>query len=154
MEKAADPGLVRFCGSETRVLTLGVLANSEAPLTGYRVAKISNLPQTKVYQELRRGIEAGYVERQARGFRLSDPDLRTLLKKRVRISWSEDWFGGEKRRTERSRAVASMSTSWYDPSRYTPNPAVARRYSREIERPPEKDELDSRAGRTLSRKRR
>ena len=153
MAEYVDPRIVAFCGSRTRALTLGVLANAEGPLTGYRIAKVARLPQTKVYLELRRGIRAGLVQRKARGFRLTDPDLREFLQKKLRLAWSDDWFVGERRRLRRAKVVLSTPMDWFDSSRYRPNPRVARRYAKEIERPTEKDTLALRFGGPVSRKR-
>jgi hypothetical protein len=88
---AVDPLLASFVGSTNRLLTLAVLANADEPLTGYRVAKIANLPRQKVYPELRRSIESGLVRKTTSGFTLTDADVRILLRKRVRIRWDEEW---------------------------------------------------------------
>jgi hypothetical protein len=138
MTSRIDPGLAEFTGSETRVLTLGVLANATRPLTGYRVAKIAGRPEIKVYEELRRAIGAGTVEKTVDGFRLVDPDLRALLRKRVRLYWSEDWYSGEVERAARADAAKRLDSSWFDPSRYVADPKIARRFAKEFERPPEK----------------
>jgi len=53
----ADPALLSLFGSQTRLLTMAVLANADEALTGYRVAKIAGLPREKVYPELRKGIQ-------------------------------------------------------------------------------------------------
>ena len=152
MAGIADPGLVAFCGSKTRVSALGVLANSIRPVTGYRVSKVAGLQPIKVYRELDRAVESGLVEKTARGYRLVDPDLRALLQKRVRVSWSESWFADERCRTQRARGVRESTSGWFDPDRYRPNPSVAARYAREIERPPEKDGRQSRGRAVVSRK--
>jgi hypothetical protein len=133
-----DPGLQEFAGSKTRVLTLGALANATRPLTGYRVAKITRLPEIKVYEVLRRATKVGTVRRMRRGFRLVDPDLRSLLQKRVRMFWSEDWYSDETERSLRADVARDVDTSWFDPSRYTPDPRVAQRLAKEFERPTEK----------------
>lgn len=148
----ADDALVAFCGSGTRVATLGVLANSEKPLTGYRIATLAGLQPIKVYRELAQASKSGLVQRTARGYRLIDPDLRTLLRKRVRISWFESWYDQESARGKRAEAIRESSTAWFDPSRYQPNPSIARRYAKEIERPEEKNSWGPSANRMASRK--
>lgn len=153
MTRISDDALVAFCGSETRVATLGVLANSERPLTGYRVAKLTGLQPIKVYQELDKATKNGLVQKTARGYQLSDLDLRLLLQKRIRVSWFESWYDQEPARGNRARAVWESSASWFDPRRYRANPSVAKRYAVEIRRPPEKDTWAPAGGRIVSRKR-
>ena len=70
---------------------MAVPANAEQPMSGYRVAKVAGLPRQKVYPEIRRGVDAGLVVETPSGFRLADADVRALLRKRVRIRWTEDW---------------------------------------------------------------
>jgi len=153
MRLAVDSGLIAFCGSETRVSTLGVLANSNRPLTGYRVSKISGLQPIKVYRELARAVESGLVARSVRGYRLIDPDIRTLLQKRIRVYWSEAWLAGESDRAQRAAKRSILSIAPFDSSRYKPNPTVASRYRREFDRPREKDQPSSQQGVNTSRKR-
>lgn len=154
MRADIDSRIVALCGSETRVLTLGVLANAEMPLSGYRVAKVAGLPEIKVYQELRCNVEAGLVEKSAKGYTLLDPDVRALLRKRIRLSWSEEWYAGEAARASRAKETLALPARWFDRARYAPNPAIAARYAKEIERPAEKDRLAVMIGRGSSRKRR
>jgi DNA-binding transcriptional ArsR family regulator len=97
MTLEVDPGLVALFGSQTRVRTLAPLACSPSPLTAYRVAWMTGVQRTKVYSELRRLAAAGVVaERKSGGNRstweLVDPEVRSLLRRRARISWSEDWL--------------------------------------------------------------
>lgn len=152
MREIADPRLIAFCGSETRVSTLGVLANSSGPMTGYRVSRIARLQPIKVYRELARAVESGLVEKTARGYRLLDPDVRSLLQKRVRVSWFESWFADEGNRARRARKARASSTRWFEPERYRANPSVAARYAAEIERPLEKDAYGGKEGSLPSRK--
>lgn len=151
-----DPVLVALTGSETRARTLGVLANAERPLTGYRIAKLAGLAETKVYRELARAAQAGLVKKEESGFLLVPSDLRNFLRVRFRVAWSEDWARTYDQRMERARARIREATSLppLDYSKYRPNPAVARRYAREIERPAVKDDWPAgrRQGR-VSRKR-
>src|SRR5271170_6733661 len=104
MKFPLDPALATLFGSRTRLLTMAVLANAEEPLTGYRVAKVAGLPRQKVYPEIRRGVRAGLVGESASGFRLLDPDVKALLRKRVRIRWDEEW---DRARAESSGRVTS-----------------------------------------------
>lgn len=90
MDVAIDPALEAFVGSRTRLLVLAALANAPNPLTGYRVAKITDLPRTKVYSELNRAFASGLVGRADDAYFLGDADLRTLLRRRVRIVWFDD----------------------------------------------------------------
>lgn len=156
MTVTPDPALVAFLGSETRARTLGVLANAEFPMTGYRVAVVAGVPRSRVYRELRRAIEAGIVRIEKDGYRLIDPDFRILLRKRIRWSWSEDWARKYDDRTKAAqRRLGEIDAlSPIDYSRYTPNPVVARRYAREFERPGVKDDWPAKVtGDRVSRKR-
>ena len=153
MTRSSDARLVAFCRSETRVSVLGALANSEIPLTGYRVAKVTGIQPIKVYRELDRATISGLVVKSARGFMLADPDIRALLRKRIRVSWSESWFAEEGLRAERASKIRGSSIEWFDYRRYQSNPLVARRYAVEIERPPEKDSSRPSGDDVVSRKR-
>jgi hypothetical protein len=146
-----DAGLVALFGSETRVAVLAVLAGATRPFTGYRVAKIAGVQPIKAYAELRRLSAAGLVREVPSGWELSDPEVGRLVGNRVRVTWSEDWLAGEADRAKRAERVAAESTAWFDPSRYAPDPAVAARIAKEIERPPEKDDWP--VGVPVSRKR-
>lgn len=101
MPAESDLALRVFCGSRARLLTLGVLASAEAPLTGYRVASVTGLPRSKVYPELRKAVKAGIVERTDIGFSLVDPDIRTMLRARIRVTWDSYWD-----RPDRSTSLA------------------------------------------------
>ncbi len=92
----------------------------------------------KVYREIARLANAGLVGRRGDGWMLLDDDIRGLLRRRVRISWFDDWIAGEGERARRAGRIVAGSGSWFDASRYTPNPSVAVRYAEEFERPPEK----------------
>jgi hypothetical protein len=91
VEGYPDPSLESLFGSRTRLLTMAVLANSDEPLTGYRVAKTAGLPRQKVYPEIRRGVASGLLKVTPTGYFLADPDVRTLLRKRVRVRWAAEW---------------------------------------------------------------
>lgn len=137
MMDGLDPALVAFVGSETRVRTLGVLANAEFPMTGYRVAKVARVQEIKVYQELKRAVEAKIVRKEKDGFRLVDPDFRLILRKRYRVSWSGDWNAGEPARAARAERAKQRDRSWLRGLNLTPDPKVAARYGN-FGRPPEK----------------
>lgn len=160
MPRRTDRSLVAFCGSETRVRTLGTLANAEFPMTGYRIAKVAGVPEPKVYPELRRGVKAGFVRRERSGYRLTDPDLRALLRKRIRIYWDVDWDASRKGWKDETpgllksglsaiRRRLKANPSYLRPKGWKP-PAASRRWAREIARPPEKDALIRRRGRRTS----
>jgi hypothetical protein len=138
METVVDPLLVAAFGSETRVRTLAALAGARRPMTAYRVAKVGGVPVQKAYEEFGRLCQSGLVAQREGGWVLVDNDVRLLLRKRVRVGWSEDRFSGETERERRADEVKARSTAWFDPSRYKPNPAVAARYAKEFARPPEK----------------
>jgi hypothetical protein len=142
MEATLDSVLTSLFGSRTRLLTMAVLANAEEPLTGYRVAKVAGLPRQKVYPELRRGIETGLVTRVSSGFLLSDPDVRALLRKRVRIRWDEEWDRARASRNPEGGADLDRIRSslrgfrTYDPKNRIPATAL-----RELERDPVKNQI-------------
>lgn len=97
MVAKVDPGLEAAFGGATRLLTMGALASASRPLTGYRVAQIISGQRTKVYSELSRLAKSGVVRRISAPpapdtWLLQDQDLRSLLRKRVRISSLDDWF--------------------------------------------------------------
>ena len=138
MRSNIDPALVDLVGSEARLLSLAVLANADAPMTGYRVAAVADLPRQKVYPLLRRALDSGIVRRTEAGYVLIDGDIRDLLRRRVRIEWSEDRRLTESSRVEVARASAKEDFDWFDPRSYVPNPEVATRYAKEFRRPPEK----------------
>ena len=154
MEDPPDPGLIAFVGSRARALTLGVMANAEIPLSGYRIAKLANLPEIKVYQALSAATRAGLVERSALGFRLVDSDLRLYLSKKVRLRWSEEPSLQARRPPSVRASGATPSVGWFDPTKYRRNPKITSRYRREFLRPPEKDVPFSSGRQVGSRKRR
>jgi hypothetical protein len=149
MSDQTDPALVAFCGSETRARTLGALANAVSPMTGYRVAKVSGIPEPKVYPELRRAVRAGIVRMEENGYRLIDDDLRTLLQKRVRLYWDVDWdqaragWSDETPGLLKQGLLAIRQRIREDPFYLRPKgwspPASARKWDRELVRAPEKD---------------
>ncbi len=147
MEDALDPALASLFGSRTRLLTMAVLANAEEPLTGYRVAKVAGLPRQKVYPEIRRGVDAGLVVGTPSGFRLCDPDIRALLRKRVRIRWTEDWDRARRGRSPevmgdlRGIRASLKGVRTYEPKNRIPAAAL-----RELERDPAKDQILLRRG--------
>jgi hypothetical protein len=103
MEPGVDPRLVALFGSETRVRTLAVLAGAHRPVTAYRIGKVGAIPIHKAYEEVRRLGKVGLVAQRAGGWVLLDEEVRALLRRRVRIAWSEDWFAERNRRAEEER---------------------------------------------------
>jgi hypothetical protein len=156
---AVDRQVVALLGSTNRVRTLVPLANAYWPMTAYRIAQLAGIPRTKVYDELRRLQVAGAVEeRKSRKGRstwvLLDRDMALYLRKKIRISWSADLAAAAVRRAAKERdTLVRIRTSWFDPSKYTPNPVVAARYAQEIERPEGKGEFEMMPSRRDSRKR-
>ncbi|MFZ1022525.1 MAG: hypothetical protein WAN87_00110 [Thermoplasmata archaeon] len=157
MRTDIDPGIVALFGGETRVLTLAALANSERPLTGYRVTKLTGLQPTKVYDELRRLASAEVVRawpvdngRANKVWTISDPDLRAFVRKRVRLVSAAEWAREVDERVRRRKPIASGDLG-IDLSRYRANPsAVPNR--REFERPASKDRALASAGLRVSRR--
>ncbi len=149
-----DPGLLQFARSRARVLVLGVLANSEVPLTGYRVAKIADVPEIKAYRILKDGVRVGLVQKRADGFRLVDVDLRTYLQKKIRLRWSEEPRIAKRSAGSPRSRDEPREFDWYHPADYRPNGSIASRYAREFHRPPEKDEPFATGRPVGSRKRR
>jgi hypothetical protein len=156
MRVRTDPALVAFCGGETRVRTLGTLANAQFPMTGYRVAKVAGVPEPKVYPELRRAVRAGIVRKEKDGYRLIDADVRALLQKRVRLFWDVDWdrardgWDGETSRLLQQglsaiRQRLRSDSSFLRPRGWKP-PLAARSWDRELRRPPGKDARIRRRG--------
>jgi DNA-binding IclR family transcriptional regulator len=118
MALAVDPGLVALFGSEDRVRTLAALANEEAPLTAYRVASMVGMKPPNVYRELNRLLRYNEVERAQTpegrsGWRVIDPDVQALLRRRQRVVWSQDLIRGARERAE--RAALSMQESSQTP---------------------------------------
>jgi hypothetical protein len=152
MKEAVDPSLVGLFGSRARLLTMAVLANSEEPLTGYRVAKVANLPRVKVYAEIRKGVESGLLAKLGDGYWMADPDVRLLLRKRVRIRWDEEWDRARQGWNDQtagrlSRILASIPTDpgYLQPKGWRPS-AAARKTIREAVRPASKDATLRRRG--------
>lgn len=142
-----DPGLVALFGSENRALTLGVLANAFQPLTGYRVAWLADLQRTKTNVELQRLADGGVVRKDTSPdgqivWSLIDPNLRALLRKKIRITWDQDWDAERKGWAEETpallaKAAASLgTTSLYNPKNRIPAKAI-----KELERSPAKNRI-------------
>jgi hypothetical protein len=154
MPTSTDATIEAFCGSKARLLTLGVLASAEVPLTGYRLARIAGLPREKVYPELRKAIAAGSVVKAETGYSLVDADLRRLLRERIRVTWDSYW---DKPGNPSGQAVdvelrqirkLTRKLRLYDPSNRIPPAAVL-----ELERDPKKNRALRRLGlRPSSRK--
>ena len=137
MALTVDPGLAALFGSEDRVRTLAALANAEAPLTAYRVASMVGMKPPNVYRELKRLLRFNEVERARTpdgrdGWKLMDADVRSLLRRRLRVVWSEDLLRGTRERGRRAALIIERgSRTPLDLSRFAPGrpfaPAVVRR---------------------------
>jgi hypothetical protein len=142
MESDVDPALAALVGSRSRLLTLAVLANSDEPLSGYRVAKIASLPRVKVYPEIRKGIGTGILVKEGEGYRMVDMDLRSLLRKRVRIRWDQEW---DRARSIRAKSAAAdlerIQASLKGVRLFDPKNRIPRAAKRELERDPEKNRI-------------
>ena len=144
-----DPAMTALFGSETRVRTLAILSNSTLPLTGYRIAKISGDEPIKVYAVLRTLSQNGLVvrsrdDRGSSAWTVTDPDLRRLFRRRVRISWEPDWtaeVAGRAALTKRlPRGILGIDLRKYRSS------ARASSKLRELKRPPRKDRILASSG--------
>jgi Sugar-specific transcriptional regulator TrmB len=149
MPGSMETNLGSLFGSRARALTLAVLANAEGPLTGYRIAQVASLPRPKVYAVLRQLYKAGFVQNAKGGVRLTDPDLRSLLQKRLRLRWSEEWDSAREGWSEEnprllSAGLADIRTrirrdpDFLRPRGWKPPPS-ARKIERELRRPASKD---------------
>lgn len=155
MLEDVDVGMVALFGSQNRALVLAALANASGPLSGYRVAKIFGGQKIKVNAELNRLAEAGIVTRRKAasgklGWTLEDPDLRSLLRKRIRICFAPDWDRGRPgsgeavdlllSEIEASLPDPKVNLEFYRPRNWEASPAV-RATLREKVRSPEKDAI-------------
>lgn len=114
MALTIDPALSTLFGSENRVRTLAPLANSLAPLTAYRIAKMVDVPRTKVYAELAQLAAMGWVSKVVTTgtrslWELRDPDVRRLLRRRARIVSVGDLTATSAEVAKRTRAVLAKS---------------------------------------------
>ncbi len=153
MALSADPGLVALFGSEDRVRTLAALANAEAPLTAYRVAVMVGMKPPNVYRELRRLLEFNEVEQAPtsegrNGWRVIDADVRNLLRRRLRIVWSQDLIRGARERSRRAELVVQTSSQIpLDLSQFTPGRRLT---AREVRRRQQKDRVLLKGGAVTS----
>lgn len=149
MAVPVDPGLALLFGSEERVRILAIVANAEAPLTAYRVASVGGMKPPNVYRELKRLLKFQEVElartpRNRVGWKVVDPDVGALLRRRMRIVWSEDIVRGAPARELRAeKAIERSSREPLDLSRFTPGRPPTASATR---RRREKDEVLSNAG--------
>jgi len=149
MSLAVAPGLAAIFGSEDRVRTLSALANSDAPLTAYRVAAIMEMKPPNVYRELRRLERARVVGRAKTprgrgGWILNEPLLRRFLRARLRVSWSEDLLAGGAARDARGREVMRLSAlDPLDLSKFKPGRGLT---ATELRRRRQKDRVLDAAG--------
>lgn len=149
MTLTVDPGLATLFGSEDRVRTLAALANASAPLTAYRVATIVGIKPPNVYRELKRlllfhEVEKAPTPENQDGWVVVDPDLKTLLRRRLRVVWSQDLTRGAQERER--RAAMAMQRSARDPldlSKFKPGRTPS---ANEIRRRSQKDAVLAKAG--------
>lgn len=151
-----DQGLALLFGSETRVRTLAPLAGSNTPLTAYRIAEVAELPRTKVYEELARLKSTGWVVgvTGAAGqtlWRLTDPDVRSLLRRRMRIYFASDLVREASLRSIDARKVIARSRRMGLPAGVL-QPGFTPRNAKDYRRPPQKDALLARLGLRTSRR--
>lgn len=131
MPRATDPALKQLVGSRVRLLTTAVLASSDEPLTGYRIAKIADLPREKVYPELSKGLESGLLRKEPSGFCLADEDIRALFRKRIRIRWDSEWDRARKGWMEKTSSELQeileelKKRNFYDPKNQIPESALS-----------------------------
>jgi DNA-binding transcriptional ArsR family regulator len=159
MVEEADPRLVALFGSATRVRALSVLAGCTEAVTGYRLARLSNLAPTKVYAELRRLQRAEVVRERPtregrRGWFLQDDEIRALFRRRVRVGPSEAWFlEVDQRMTTVADRIRSEGKARLTPdlSRFRPRPENLPNPG-EFRRPRGKDAALRRAGLSPSRR--
>lgn len=85
MPGPSEARLLALCGSETRVRTLGVLAATEGPMTGYRIGRAGGIPLPKVYRELKRLRRSGLVRQDRDGWVLDDPHVAALFRAFLRV---------------------------------------------------------------------
>ena len=160
--KTYNPQLAALFGSDARVRTLAVLANSRSPLTGYRIAKVATFSPTKAYAELRRLTTARLIRREGKGWVLSDDDVRLLLQKKVRWSWIDAWDQDRKGWKEETPRLLSESLSsvreerarnpyFLRPKGYRPT-RDAEKVVEEWRRPPSKDRALRRLGLRTSKR--
>jgi len=153
-----DPGLPALFGGDTRASILAVLAGASTPFTGYRVAKVAQVQPIKAYAELRRLRDGGFVSETSNGngktsWVLADPDLRSLLTRRIRVAWWNDWEPGAERRALRAKAALAR-VGRFNLSKFKANPSIISN-PEEYTRPAEKDRVLKRMGlRTSMRNRR
>lgn len=138
-----DRSLSALFGSDTRLRLLAVLANAQHPLTGYRVAKTAEVPISKVYPELSRLEKARLAAHTKLGWTIDDTDVAALLRKRMRVVDSEDWFRNKSNRDEQDRALMDRLRKLPPPDWSTVN-STAIRY--DLSRRKEKDALLARHG--------
>jgi hypothetical protein len=152
-----DPSLATVFGGVTRSRTLAVLSNASTPMTGYRVSVTAGLQPIKTSLELRRLNRAGIVTEQLTaegrmGWVLADADLRNFFRRRMRISWLQDWDNDVSQRAAWGKTVAER-VGRVDLGKYSPDQRLVPNRS-EFDRPASKDRALSRAGLPTSRRRR
>jgi hypothetical protein len=122
-------------------------------LTGYRVAKTGGVPRPKAYEQLQRLAKAGVVVQRKKGWVLLDKDLQTFFRKRLRISWLEDWSAERNRRAPEVEAMLDRLAKLphIEPEKgWKPRPATLRQLNRDARKRPFKDAILARMGLRIS----
>jgi hypothetical protein len=158
MGPSATRELTPLFGNAARAGALAVLANAERPISGYRIAKMTGCQETKVNAVLAKLraeelVAAVSVGQNRAGWILADPDLRRFIRRRVRISWSEDLL--EDRKLNSSGAMETMRRlTELPPVDLSTFESFLPRNAKEFERPAQKDRILTEIGsRPLRRKR-
>lgn len=147
---------MQLLGSETRVRTLAPIAGSSVPLTGYRIAEIAEIPRTKVYEELANLKAAGWVA-VVRGpsnqtlWQITDPDVRRLLRRRVRIVFTAELARSAQKRASEAKRVMSRSRRVGPPPGLF-QPGFRPKSPGDFKRSPEKDAVLAALGLPISRR--
>lgn len=142
MTPQIDPAMTALFGSRTRALTLAVLANSDEPLTGYRIAKVAGLPREKVYPQLRKAVSTGIVRSQSKGYTLEDADLRRLLRNRIRIRWLDEMQRSREARFGSAESdLRRIGTSLDGIVTYNPDNRIPKAALQELRRDPQKNRV-------------
>ena len=156
MGESASQDIEALFGSRNRAWILGYLAAAGAPPTGYTIAKELRIGESKVYPELKRLEKGGFVSARLdskgrRRFVLADEDLSRLLRRRLRILRTSEWFAPAFADERERRTRAAERIPLKDTGR--PDPKVRRKFAQEFERPPEKDRALKRLGLRPTRRR-
>ena len=149
-------GLAQLFGSKTRVRTLAPIANSTTSLSAYRIAQVAEVPRTKIYDELARLEASGWVMKAAGPtgqtlWQITDPDLRRLIRRRMRIYSAGDLVLEAPMRSIIARKAMARSKRRGPPAALF-QPEFRPRNAKDYDRPPEKDAILAALGLRPSRR--